>query len=521
MKKRLGLSVTVFLLLLLVAAVAAGCGGGKKSDAGKVLQITLDGPSTRQAELQAVSLYLQQVGIDAQVRVWEKNALEAEVKKGSRQAYAMDWGSAIFDPFDLAMPKLKTGDRGNFSFYSSPKYDELVMKGSSGANNEERGAAYLEAQKVLFDDSPWIFGYTLDIVQGVAKSVQGYTPFMDNRINLHDVSRSDGGDMLVVGLNIDHILTLDPANYRDRETETVIRNIFDGLVTRTPDGKVVPEIAESWSNPQPTIYDFKIRKGIKFQNGDSLTVDDVIFTFERILSPTGVMGKQSPRLGLLGPMEKVEKTGPDTVRFTMKSPSPQFLQLLVHTQIVPKNYIKSVGDETFAQKPIGSGPFKMVSAKLDSEVVLERFDGYYGGSPEQQPVGPAKLKKAIFRMLPEPSTRVTALKAGEVQIIEDVPADITAELEKDSKITIMKTDGTRAYMIELNNKVITDPKVRQALNYAINWDELLGSVYKDRGHRLSTAFLPSGFGYNKDLKPYEYSPEKAKQLLKEAGYKTP
>lgn len=520
MKKNLRI-LGVLVLVVLFAVTAGGCGGKKEASPGKVLQLTLDGPSTRQAELQAVSLYLKQVGIDAQVRVWEKNALEAEVKNGSRQAYSMDWGSAIFDPFDLAVPKLKTKDRGNFSFYSNPKVDDLLMKGASGATEEERRAAYMEAQKIIYQDCPWIFGYSLDIVQGVASTVEGYKPFMDNRINLHDVYRKDGSDTLVVGLNIDHIITLDPANYRDRETETVIRNIFDGLVTRTTDGKVAPEIAESWSNPQPNVYEFKIRKGIKFQNEDPLTPDDVVFTFERIMSPTGIGGKQSPRLGLLGPLDKVEKAGPDTVRFTMKQPSPQFLQLIVHTQIVPMNYVKKVGDATFAQKPVGAGPFKLVSAKMDSEVVLERFDGYYGGSPDQPPVGPAKLKKVVFRMLPEPSTRVTALKAGEVQIIEDVPADVSAELEKDANTKLMKTDGTRAYMIELNNQQITDPRVRQALNYAVNWNELLGSIYKDRAHRLATAFLPSGFGFNNDLKPYGYNPEKAKQLLKEAGYKTP
>ncbi|KYH33173.1 ABC transporter substrate-binding protein [Neomoorella mulderi] len=512
------------LALFLTAGLLTGCGGSKptaEKQGEKTLSLVLDGVASRQHELEAVAQYLKKVGVDAQVRVWEKNALLNEIKAGNRQAYAQDWGSAIFDPFDLAVPKLKTNERGNYSFYSNAKFDELLEKGAFGDNDQEREKAYKEAQQILYQDAPWIFGYYLDIIHGVAANVQGYKPAMDNRINLHDVSLSDGKDTLAVGLNIDRIPSLDPANHREREAETVIRNMFDGLVTRTPDGKVVPEIAESWKRPSPTVYEFTIRPGIKFHNGDPLRIEDIVFTFERILSPTGINGKQSPRVGLLGPLKKVEKVDNRTVRFTLDKPCPQFLQLLVHTQIVPEKYLKAVGDQKFAEKPVGCGPFKLVEAKLDSQIVLERFDGYYGGSPDLPPVGPAKLKKVVFKMLPEPSTRVAALKAGEIQIAEDIPVDVTKDLQNDPKVKIVTTQGTRCYMIELNNKKITDPKVRQALNYAVNWDELLGAIYGSHAHRLSTAFLPSGFGFDDSIKPYPYNPEKAKQLLKEAGYKTP
>ncbi|SHJ12258.1 extracellular solute-binding protein, family 5 Middle [Desulfofundulus thermosubterraneus DSM 16057] len=161
-----------------------------------------------------------------------------------------------------------------------------------------------------------------------------------------------------------------------------------------------------------------------------------------------------------------------------------------------------------------------MEGKLDSQIVLERFDGYYGGSPDLPPVGPAKLKKVVFKMLPEPSTRVAALKAGEIQIAEDIPVDVTKDLKNDPDVKIVTTQGTRCYMIELNNQKITDHRVRQALNYAVNWDEILTAIYGGHAHRLSTAFLPSGFGFDDSIKPYPYDPEKAKQLLKEAGYKT-
>ena len=515
----------VFLVVFTLVLAAAGCqkspqpGAQGQASEGKTLSIVLDGSKDREPELQAIAGYLGQIGVKAEVRTWEYHTLVEEAKKGTRDAYATDWGSATFSPYDLAVPKLKTKDRGNFSFYGNPEVDRLFDAASSTTDLGQGKKDYYQVQDVLKQDAPWIFGYYRDAIEAASAKVENWEPSTDSRENMHRV-RLSGGDTLVVGMRADRIYTLDPADHRDRDTETVIRNIFDGLVTRTTKGEVVPEIAESWTQPDPTSYIFKLRPGITFQNGEKLDAEDVVFTFERILSATGIAGKQSPRVGLLGPLQKVEKLDPDTVKFTLKNPFPVFLQLLVHTQIVPKDYVKKVGDKEFAQHPVGAGPFKFASGQLNSEIVLERYDGYYGGSPAIPPVGPAPLRRVIFRMMPEASTRIAALKAGEVQIIQEVPPDALAELEKDANIQVKVAQGTRLYEIELNNQRLTDPRVRQALNLAINWDDILTQLYKGHAHRVSTALLPSGFGYNPDLKPFPYDPEKAKVLLKEAGYAT-
>jgi peptide/nickel transport system substrate-binding protein len=218
----------------------------------------------------------------------------------------------------------------------------------------------------------------------------------------------------------------------------------------------------------------------------------------------------------------VEKVNAHQVRFVLDHPFPVFLQALVHFQIVPKNYIQTVGDETFAREPIGAGPFKFVRGKLDAEVVMERFDDYYGGSPDLPPVGPAKVKRVVFRTMPESSTRVAAILAGEVSIIQAIPADLVDRLSKSDKVKVMSVEGTRSYQIELNTSKppFNDVRVRQAMNYAINWQSILKNIYRGSGTRLATSFLPSGFGFNPDLKPYPYNPEKAKALLQEAGYTT-
>ncbi|MFS8639316.1 MAG: ABC transporter substrate-binding protein [Symbiobacteriaceae bacterium] len=513
-------TVTAILALFLAGcsggATAPGSGEGAAGD-GKVLTIILDGAKNREAELQVVAQYLQQIGIDARVRVWEYQTLVAEAQKGTRDAYATDWGSATFSPVDLAVPKLQTGGRGNYSFYSNPEVDALFQQALAATSEEEARQAYYRVQEILHEDAPWIFGYYMDAIEAASSRVKNWQPSMDSRINLHDVEL-EGGDTLVVGLRADRIVSLDPAAYRDRDTETVIRNIFDGLVTRTPDGKVVPEIAESWEQPDPTTYVFKLRRGVKFHNGEDLTADDVVFTFERILAEDGLDGQPSPRKGLVEPLQSVEKVDDYTVRMKLAQPSQAFLQLLVHTQIVPKDYVEEVGSAGLAEKPVGAGPFRFVSGTLDGEIVLERFEDYYGGSPELPPVGPAKLRRVVFRMMPEPVTRIAALKAGEVHIIQEVPPDQVEQLQGDPGIQVKVTQGTRLYMIELNNQKLADPRVRQALNYAVDWDAILKELYRGHAHRVATALLPSGFGYNPDLKPYPYDPDKARELLRQAGY---
>ncbi|MCF6093863.1 ABC transporter substrate-binding protein [Microaerobacter geothermalis] len=316
------------------------------------------------------------------------------------------------------------------------------------------------------------------------------------------------------------LLSLDPANYRDRVTESVLRNIFDGLVTRNAKGEVQPLVAESWENPSPTEWIFNIRKGVKFHDGTPLTADDVKFTFDRIITEGGLGGETSPRKGLLGPLKEVQKIDDYRVKFILEEPWPILLKMLPHQQIVPKAYIERVGDKAFAEKPIGAGPFKLVEAKLDERIVLERFDDYYGGSPEMEPVGPAKIKTLVFDVIPEVTTRISALKRGEIQRVHALSPTLVTQLKNDPNIEVKMVDGTRVFMLEMNTKKppFDNVKVRQAMNYAIDMDTIVEKVLEGYATRLAGPLLANGFGTNPDLKPYPYDPEKAKQLLAEAGY---
>ncbi len=257
---------------------------------------------------------------------------------------------------------------------------------------------------------------------------------------------------LVVGL-AEAPLTLDPADHRNRTTETVLRNMFDGLVTRDTRNGVHLELAESAELLDPVTWEFKLRRGVKFHDGSEMTADDVVFTFNRIIQENMIEYPEphtSPRKGLIAPLQEVEKVDDYTVRFHLSAPWPPAMQLFVHQQVVPQAYLEAVGTKGFVEQPIGAGPFKFVSGQLDDQIVMERFDDYWGGAPTLPPVGPACVDRAIFRVIPEASTRVAALLAGEVHIIQAVPPELVGTLMQSPDVVVKTAPGTRPKWVELN-----------------------------------------------------------------------
>jgi peptide/nickel transport system substrate-binding protein len=332
------------------------------------------------------------------------------------------------------------------------------------------------------------------------------------------------GGTLVVGLATESIDTFDPADYRDRPTETVLRNMFDGLVTRTTTNKVVPEIADSWEWVDNQTLEFKLNQGVTFHNGEALTAEDVKFSFERTITENGIEYPEphtAARKGLIAPLESVEVVDDYTVRLLFSKPWPVALQMLCHHNILPKDYMEQVGTEGFVAHPIGAGPFKFVEGSLDTQVVMERFSDYYGGSKNLPPIGPPYVKRVIFRMLPEASTRVAALQAGEVHLIQGVPAQMYDTLKADPNVVVKTAAGTRPHWVEMNvhQPPFDNVKVRQAMNYAVDAQVIVDTVLGGRGIVIPGPLSPYNNFADRTLQPYGYDPDKAKAVLAEAGYK--
>jgi len=334
---------------------------------------------------------------------------------------------------------------------------------------------------------------------------------------------AESGGTIVIALAAAPV-TLDPADHRSRESETVIRNMFDGLVTRDNTSGVHLQLAESMDWADGQTLDITLRQGVMFHNGTEMTADDVVFTFERIINENAIEYPEphtSPRKGLIAPLASIEKTGDYSVTMHFSGPWPPAMQLLVHQQIVPKAYLEEVGTEGFIEHPIGTGPFQFVSAQPGyEEVVMERFDDYYGGSPDVEPVGTACADTVVFRVIPEASTRVSALLVGEVNIITAVPQDLVPTLEADSSVQVGTTAGTQPKWIELNVNQLPfdDVLVRQAMNYAMDKDLIIEQIYGGHAVALPGALSPYNNFANESLSPYPYDPDMALSLLSQAGW---
>lgn len=332
-----------------------------------------------------------------------------------------------------------------------------------------------------------------------------------------------GRDTLVVAL-ARAPAGIDPADHSSREAETVIRNMYDGLVTRDNTSGVHMEIAESINWLDTKTLEIKLRKGVKFHDGSELKADDVIFTFTRETKTNGIEFPQphtALRKSFLGPFDSAVKKDDYTVVVNFTAPWPTAMQMLVHTQMLSQAYVQKVGTKGLIDKPMGTGPFKFVSAKTGfEEVVMERFTDYYGGAPDLTPVGKACASRAVFRVVPENSTRVAALLAGEVDIIAEVPPELVDTLKKVPGVQVKSVPGTRPLWMEMNIKQapFDDPKVRQALNYAIDKDLIIKKVYNGLAQPLAGPLMPTNNFADPSLKPYPYDKAKAMSLLKESGW---
>ncbi len=189
-------------------------------------------------------------------------------------------------------------------------------------------------------------------------------------------------------------------------------------------------------------------------------------------------------------------------------------------EIVPATYMKAAGSHGFEAHPVGTGPFRFIRNIAGNGIILERFEGYYGGSPRISPVQKAPLKQLIFKVVPSQLDRLAMLKAGRCDIIFNVPPESIPILKMSPGIRILKVPATRSFFAEINctRPPLNDRRVRQALNYAVDIETMIRHKLQGHGKVLSTILLPNAFGYNPQLHPYPYNPAVARQLLDAAAY---
>lgn len=295
----------------------------------------------------------------------------------------------------------------------------------------------------------------------------------------------------------------------------ITRQLTETLLTRNENMEFQPGLATEWEQLDDLTWQFKLRQNVKFHNGEPFNADAVKFSIDRYFDDS----ISSPHKSSLEFIDRVEVVDEYTVNIITKEPSPLVLtrNTMAFTGtivMVPPNYIEENGIDYFAENPVGTGPYKFKEWIKGEKVVLESNPEYWNGEPE--------IKEVTFRFIPEASTRVSALLSGDVDVIQRVPSDLIERVEgsSDDK-TVISESGGFALMMQLNpeaHPALQDKKVRQALNYAVDIETILATVLGGNAVQLPVPADPKAYGYNPNLNPYPYDPEKAKQLLAEAGY---
>ena len=315
-------------------------------------------------------------------------------------------------------------------------------------------------------------------------------------------------DTLTVAL-VSHPPTLDPHMHFERVGVLVNINMFDSLLHRNTKLEFEPGLATSWKALSDTTWEFKIRKGVRFHNGEIMTPEDIKYSFERVLDQT----KKSPQYGNIRAIKEVKVVDAETVHIITDKPFPLLLERLVYFGIVHKKHIEAVGDQAFGTtSPVGTGPWKFVEWKRDQLIRLEAFDQHWRGKPA--------FKHLIFRAVPETATQVAEVKTGGVDIIRNVSADLIPELKAHPQAYISSTPILRVHYIALDMRTAPFDKkaARQAANYAVDKPTVIQKLMAGLGTQVATTVQPPAFGFDAEVKAYPFDQKKAKELLAQAGF---
>lgn len=308
---------------------------------------------------------------------------------------------------------------------------------------------------------------------------------------------------------------LDPYSATAREMIVISRHVWDGLLYRDPaTGEYQGNLAQEFEWVDDTTIDFVLREGISFHNGEPFDADDAVYTLNWISVPeNGVSNQRNVNW-----IEKAEKTGTHSLRLHLKKPFPAALEYLSGPIVMyPNEYHGEVGLAGMGTAPIGTGPYKVTSVEAGKRYIFEKNDAYFAG-----PKGTPEIEKIVWRTIPERNTQFAELLSGGVDWIWQVPPDQAEKLA--SKFTIANEQTMRIGYVAFDaagrsgDNPMTDIRVRKAIAHAINREAIVDSLLKGASKVVNSACFPSQLGCFQDVAKYDYDPEKAKELLAEAGY---
>ena len=317
--------------------------------------------------------------------------------------------------------------------------------------------------------------------------------------------------------------SMDPQFYVVGPNSSMARNIFDGLVNQDEKQRIQPALAMSWKAIDDTTWEFKLRPNVKFHDGSDFTAADVVASIHRV--PLASQNSPSSFGAYVKDIAEATAVDPLTVRIKTHTATPLLLNNLSRIAILPAKYEKTPTQELNAgHGVVGTGPFRFVSWSPDDNVVLARWDGYWGPK--------AAWDKATFRVFKNNSARVAAMLSGDVDMIENIPTADTRNLQKSAALNVVNAPSNRVMYLHMDQSreaspfakgpdgknPLLKPEVRRALSMSINRELLIDRVMDGQGLPAGQLVPEGYFGYDPSIKVDAYDPAKAKTLLAQAGY---
>lgn len=313
---------------------------------------------------------------------------------------------------------------------------------------------------------------------------------------------------LVIAVPVD-VSTLDIHNEPNSNTSHLIQ-FSESLLTTDENLEIQPALATSWEMIDDTTWEFKLREGVKFHDGTPFTAQDVKWSYDRIMSAGAESGIRKIYVGWFKEVEIIDDY---TVRLHFEASYPPALaQIASLPVIMSKAQFETGGAEELGKKPVGTGPFKVVNWTVNESLELEANPDYWGGRPV--------IDEVVLRVIPDESTRIAEMLTGGVDALIDVPLARVGELANQPDITVTSKAGVLNFYLGLNTyrSPFDNLKVRQAVAHAIDVQTMIDTILGGYGQHANSLVQSTSFGWNPNLKPFEYDPDLSRRLLAEAGY---
>lgn len=285
----------------------------------------------------------------------------------------------------------------------------------------------------------------------------------------------------------------------------VFQPIFDTLVATDTNGNPVPGLATAWRNPRPDTWELDIREGVRFSNGEAFDAAAAKWTLERVLNPDN---RQVVR-ARISTIAEVQAPAANKLVIRTTAPDPILPRRLASIWMLPPATFQRMGEAEFANRPVGTGPFEVAAFTPSQSVTLRAVETSWRGRPAAQ--------QLLLRSIPDASTRVAALRAGEVHIAESIPPDLARQLGGQTRIVANTIGQVNLIILNTGNPALSDRRVRQALNFAVDKEAIVRDLLSGYGQVTGQLVANHAAGHDPAIQPYAYDPARARRLLQEAG----